>query len=91
MPRLVQKTAHGPQQVGDKFICMCGLSQNQPFCDQSHKKTLDEDEEKLYVYQNGTREEVITSDDSEGGCCGGGGCCGNCEHEDDDHQAADKK
>lgn len=81
MPRLVEKTAHEPKQVGDHAICMCGLSQNQPFCDGSHKKTTDEDEAKLYVYTKTGREEVITGDDSERGCCGGG-CCGNCE---DDH------
>ena len=50
MPRLVQKTAHGPVMVGDKAICMCGLSKNQPFCDGSHLKTSDEDEKKLYWY-----------------------------------------
>lgn len=73
MPRLVQKTAHAPIMVGEKAICMCGLSQNQPFCDSSHLKTKGEDEKKLYVYdEKGNREEVET--DSEGGCCGGG-CC----------------
>lgn len=82
MPRLVQKTAHGPLRVGDKDICMCGLSKNQPYCDQSHKLTLDEDEDKLYVYdQDGHKEEVVEGED---GCCGGG-CCGNCEH-DEEHQ-----
>lgn len=76
MPRLVTKTAQAPIQVGDKTICMCGLSKNQPFCDKSHLKTLDEDKTKLYVYTEDGRDEVVTGDDCEGGCCGGG-CCQN--------------
>lgn len=81
MPRLVNKSAHGPQQVGDKTICMCGLSKNQPFCDSSHLKTLDEDEKKLYWYgEDGKREEITTESDDE--------CCGKCE---DGCCQADKK
>ena len=41
-----------------KWICMCGLSNNQPFCDGSHKKTADEQAGKIYRYsQDGTRTE----------------------------------
>jgi len=42
-----------------KWICMCGLSQNQPFCDGAHKKTLNEEDGKVYKYNtDGTRTEI---------------------------------
>lgn len=41
-----------------KWICMCGLSANQPFCDGSHKKTAGEESGKVYMYKDGTRTEV---------------------------------
>ena len=42
-----------------KWICMCGLSSNQPFCDGSHKKTADEETGKVYRYNSdGTRTEI---------------------------------
>lgn len=76
MPRLVKKTAHGPREVGDKMICMCGLSKDQPFCDSSHLKTLDEDENKHYWYdEDQNREEIGMECDSE--CCGH--CDGSCQ------------
>lgn len=80
MPRLIVKTAHGPYEVKPQkdsaWICMCGLSKNQPFCDASHKKTLDEDEKELYVYDPKTGVRTSQSENMDG-CCGGeGGCCG---------------
>ena len=47
-----------PQQKS-VFICMCGLSKNQPFCDGSHKKVTDEEDGKTYEYNSeGHRTEI---------------------------------
>ena len=78
MPRLIKKTAHAPIKVGDKYICMCGLSKDQPFCDKSHLQTVGEDEKKLYWYNNGKREVITQEAD---GCCEDGCCGGNCSGE----------
>lgn len=79
MARIVVKSAHGPYELkpqkGTRRLCMCGLSKNQPFCDMSHKKTIDEKDGKLYTYdEKGNREEVC----KDCGCkCDGKECdCG---------------
>jgi CDGSH iron-sulfur domain-containing protein 3 len=63
LARLVKKEYKGPLEIkvgtNSIRICMCGLSSNQPFCDESHKKTADEEDNKTYAYEReGDRIEV---------------------------------
>ena len=63
MARLIKRTATGPYRIGTgpetQFICGCGLSKNQPFCDGTHKTTArTEEAQKLYWYDaDGIRHE----------------------------------
>lgn len=47
-------------EAGEKiyYLCMCGLSKKKSFCDGSHKRTKDEEEGKLYIYDQEGRVEI---------------------------------
>ncbi|MFC6988271.1 CDGSH iron-sulfur domain-containing protein [Haloplanus sp. GCM10025708] len=72
MPREVTHTAHGPRiltpadvddEKGDVAICLCGLSEEYPFCDGSHRRTEDESPDTLYKYVDGERREVTVKEE----------------------------
>lgn len=54
MARKIIKIAMEPFEIKTQkesvWICMCGLSKNQPFCDGSHKLCGGEEEGKVYEY-----------------------------------------
>jgi CDGSH iron-sulfur domain-containing protein 3 len=62
MARLVKKQYKGSLgiDVGTKsiWICMCGLSDNQPFCDDSHIKMAYEEDNKIYAYEKRGKNRV---------------------------------
>ena len=63
MARIAKRTRGGPYPVtigGEtKYICGCGLSNTQPFCNGTHKISREEDPSKLYWYdEQGNRFET---------------------------------
>ena len=67
MARLVRHEATGPQEVKPQeksvWICMCGLSQNMPYCDGAHKAARQEEAGKCHVYGNNRKTVIEVKDD----------------------------
>jgi len=67
MSREVTHTETGPkiitpddidEEKGDVAICLCGLSDEYPFCDGSHSQTMEEDPDERYKYVDGERRRI---------------------------------
>lgn len=72
MPREVIYDGDGPyiideeeleDQGGNVAICQCGLSDNKPHCDGSHRHTEGEEPETVYRYDGDGEREVVEETD----------------------------
>lgn len=63
MARIIKHTSNSPYQIepSDKstFVCMCGLSNNYPFCDGAHKLAKNQEADaQLYLYDGETAQPI---------------------------------
>ena len=67
MGRMVYFESDGPQEIKPQeksaWVCACGLSQNLPMCDGSHKAARQEEPGKCYTYDKERKNIVETKDD----------------------------
>ena len=41
------------------WVCGCGLSSKKPYCDGTHKITKDEEDSKLYLYNENKERKIV--------------------------------
>ena len=66
MARIVGRTDFEPYKLviggEEKYLCRCGLSKNQPFCDGSHKLVAGEESGKTFWYDDAGARHESTAD-----------------------------
>lgn len=65
MARLIRHDRNIPYLIKTKsgegvYVCACGLLRNKPNCDGSHKRTLDEEQNETYLYDDDARIKLVS-------------------------------